>query len=141
MTIMEKIVNVWFTPDRIYIRTDADEIFSRPLEAFPILKEASNAQREEFTIELGGEAIRWKAIDEDIHISSFYDKAEPEPDNEIARIFKKFPQLNVSEVARNLGINKSLLSKYIYGIKKPSEDRVAAIKDALRSLGRELAAV
>lgn len=138
---MEKIVNVWFTPDRIYIRTDADEIFSRPLEAFPILKEASNAQREEFTIELGGEAIRWKAIDEDIHISSFYDKAEPEPDNEIARIFKKFPQLNVSEVARNLGINKSLLSKYIYGIKKPSEDRVAAIKDALRSLGRELAAV
>lgn len=138
---MEKIVNVWFTPDRIYIRTDADEIFSRPLEAFPILKEASNAQREEFTIELGGEAIRWKAIDEDIHISSFYDKAEPEPDNEIARIFKKFPQLNVAEVARNLGINKSLLSKYIYGIKKPSEDRVAAIKDALRSLGRELAAV
>ena len=138
---MEKIVNVWFTPDRIYIRTDADEIFSRPLEAFPILKEASNAQREEFTIELGGEAIRWKAIDEDIHISSFYDKAEPESDNEIARIFKKFPQLNVSEVARNLGINKSLLSKYIYGIKKPSEDRVAAIKDALRSLGRELAAV
>lgn len=138
---MEKIVNVWFTPDRIYIRTDADEIYSRPLEAFPILKEASAAQREEFTIELGGEALRWKAIDEDIHISSFYEKEEPEYDNEIARIFKKFPQLNVSELARNLGMNKSLLSKYIYGIKKPSEERVNAIKECLRSLGKELAAV
>lgn len=138
---MEKILNVWFEPDRIYIRTDADEIYSRPLEAFPLLKEASNAQREEFTIELGGEALRWPAIDEDIHITSFYDKTEPEYDNEVARIFKKFPQLNVSEVARNMGINKSLLSKYIYGIKKPSDQRVSQIKAALRSLGQELAAV
>ena len=138
---MEKIVNVWFEPDRIYIRTDADEIYSRPLEAFPILKDASCAQREEFTIELGGEALRWASIDEDIHITSFYDKTDPEYDNEVARIFKKFPQLNVSEVARNMGINKSLLSKYIYGIKKPSDQRVSQIKAALRSLGQELAAV
>jgi len=139
--IMEKITNVWFTPDRIYIRTDADEIYSRPLEAFPILKDASGAQREEYTIELGGEALRWKAIDEDIHISSFLDAEEPQADNEVARIFKRFPQLNVSEVARGLGMNKSLLSKYIYGIKKPSEQRVSEIKDALRSIGMELATV
>ena len=84
--VMEKILNVWFEPDRIYIRTDADEIYSRPLEAFPLLKEASNAQREEFTIELGGEALRWPAIDEDIHITSFYDKTEPEYDNEVAAV-------------------------------------------------------
>lgn len=138
---MEKILNVWFEPDRIYIRTDADEIYSRPLEAFPLLKEASNAQREEFTIELGGEALRWPAIDEDIHISSFFETSEPEYDNEVARIFKKFPQLNVSEVARNIGINKSLLSKYIYGIKNPSNQRVAQIKETLRSLGQKLASV
>ena len=138
---MEKILNVWFEPDRIYIRTDADEIYSRPLEAFPLLKEASNAQREEFTIELGGEALRWPAIDEDIHISSFFETSEPEYDNEVARIFKKFPQLNVSEVARNIGITKSLLSKYIYGIKNPSDQRVAQIKETLRSLGQKLASV
>ena len=138
---MEKILNVWFEPDRIYIRTDADEIYSRPLEAFPLLKEASNAQREEFTIELGGEALRWPAIDEDIHISSFFETSEPEYDNEVARIFKKFPQLNVSEVARNIGINKSLLSKYIYGIKNPRDQRVAQIKETLRSLGQKLASV
>lgn len=46
-------------------------------------------------------------------------------------IFKRFPQLNVSEVARSMGINKSLLSKYIYGIKKPSDIRKMQIKEAL----------
>lgn len=139
---MERIVNVWFTSDRIYIRTDADEIYSRPLEAFPILKDASVAQREEFTIELDGEALRWKSIDEDIHISSFLDETtEPDMNNEVAVIFKRFPQLNVSEIARNMGINKSLLAKYIYGITKPSDLRLRQIKDALHALGRELAAI
>lgn len=72
---MERILNVWFTPDRIYIRTDKDEIYSRPLECFPLLKGATAAQREEFTLELDGEALRWKSIDEDIHISSFLETA------------------------------------------------------------------
>ena len=138
---MEKIINVWFTAERIYIRTDADKIYSLPLEVFPILKEASSAQREDFTIEMGGEALRWKALDEDIHISSFYDTTEPDYKNEIARIFKRFPQLNVSEVARSIGINKSLLAKYIYGIKKPSESRKLQIKEALHVLGQELITV
>lgn len=138
---MEKILNVWLTPDRIYIRTDADDIYSRPLEAFPTLKEASAAQREEYTVELGGEALRWAAIDEDIHISSFLEEEEPQTDNEVARIFRQFPQLNVSEVARGMGMNKSLLSKYIHGLKKPSVRRVEEIKDALHAIGRSLAVV
>lgn len=84
---MEKIANVWFTPDRIYIRTDADNIYSRSLETFPILKEASGAQREEYTFELGGEALRWKAIDEDIHISSFLEAEELQADdNEVTSV-------------------------------------------------------
>lgn len=100
------------------------------------------AQREEFTIELDGEALRWKSIDEDIHISSFlYEATEPDMNNEVAAIFKRFPQLNVSEIARNIGINKSLLAKYIYGITKPSDLRLRQIKDALHTLGRELAAI
>lgn len=138
---MEKILNVWFTPDRIYIRTDADDIYSRPLEAFPTLKEASVAQREEYTVELGGEALRWAAIDEDIHISSFLEEEEPQTDNEVAQIFRNFPQLNASEVARGLGINKSLMAKYIYGTKKPSKEKMAEIKDALHTIGSALMAV
>ena len=33
------------------------------------------------------------------------------------------------------------LAKYIYGIKKPSDERVAAIKEALHTLGKELVAI
>ena len=56
-------------------------------------------------------------------------------------VFRRFPQLNVSEVARSIGINKSLLSRYIYGIKKPSESRKEQILDSIRQLGWEMAAI
>lgn len=138
---METIKNIWFENGRIYMLSSENKVYSRPLEAFPLLKDATDTQRAAYSIVLRGAALRWDELDEDIHISSFYEKKEPEYDNEIARIFKRFPQLNVSEVARNLGINKSLLSKYIYGIKCPSEERICQIKAALHALGKELVAV
>ena len=138
---METIKNVWFENERIYMLSSEDKVYSRPLEAFPILKEATEAERNAYSIEMRGTALRWKQLDEDVHISSFYTVAEPEYANEIAAIFKRFPQLNVSEVARYVGINKSLLAKYIYGIKKPSDIRVAQIKEALHTIGTQLMAV
>ncbi len=138
---METIKNVWFENERIYMLSSEDKVYSRPLEAFPILKEATDAEREAYSIEMRGTALRWKQLDEDVHISSFYTVAEPESTNEIAAIFKRFPQLNVSEVARYVGINKSLLAKYIYGIKKPSDIRVMQIKEALHAIGSQLMAV
>lgn len=138
---METIKNVWFENERIYMLSSEDKVYSRPLEAFPILKEATDAEREAYSIEMRGTALRWKQLDEDVHISSFYTVAEPVYTNEIAAIFKRFPQLNVSEVARYVGINKSLLAKYIYGIKKPSDIRVMQIKEALHTIGSQLMAV
>ena len=138
MAIIEK---VWFNNERIYLLTDSGETLSRPLEAFPVLKEASEADRNDFKIGRFGDDIRWEKLDEDIHISSFYETVEPDPENEVGRIFRQFPQLNVSEMARYIGINKSLLAKYIYGIKKPSEERMRQIKDALHVIGKELIAV
>lgn len=138
---METIKNVWFENERIYMLSSEDKVYSRPLEAFPILKEATDAEREAYSIEMRGTALRWKQLDEDVHISSFYTVAEPVYTNEIASIFKRFPQLNVSEVARYVGINKSLLAKYIYGIKKPSDIRVMQIKEALHTIGSQLMAV
>lgn len=138
---METIKNIWFENERIYMLSSEDKVYSRPLEAFPVLKDASETERKNYTIEMRGTALRWKDLDEDIHISSFYNTEEPDYENEIAAIFKRFPQLNVSEVARSIGINKSLLSKYIYGIKKPSIQRKMQIKEALHVLGEELIAV
>ena len=135
------IEKVWFNDERIYLQTDGGEILSRPLEAFPVLKEASEAERNDFKIGRFGDDIRWEKLDEDVHISSFYETVEPNPENEVGKIFRQFPQLNVSEMARYIGINKSLLAKYIYGIKKPSEERMRQIKDALHVIGKELIAV
>ena len=38
---MTKIEKVWFDENRIYLKTDQGEEQSRPLEAFPILKDAT----------------------------------------------------------------------------------------------------
>ena len=138
---MEKIVKLWFDGGRIYILTDQGNTYSRPLEAFPLLLEATPEQREQFEIGMDGDDVRWDEIDEDIHISSFFVKEEPQTDNPIASVFKRFPWLNVSEVARSIGINKSLLSRYIYGIKKPSPQRTAQILDTIRQMGKEMASI
>lgn len=135
------IVKVWFDDGRIYIRTESGSVYSRPLEAFPVLLEATPAQRARYEIGFLGDDIHWEEIDEDIHVSSFLEAAEPDAENNIARIFKRFPQLNVSEMARTIGIDKSLLSRYIYGIKKPSAQREKTIIEAIRSLGKEMASI
>lgn len=136
-----KIKEIWFDGGRIFMRDTMGIVYTRPLEAFPLLKEATDAQRDDYVIDPQGDAVRWPSIDEDIHVSSFLERQEPNEENEIARIFHRFPQLNVSEVARQMGINKSLLSKYIYGIKTPSERRRLEIRQALHTLGEELLTV
>lgn len=138
---MARIEELWFSTNRIWIKTDDDVTYSRPLEAFPTLLDATDEQRQAFKIGRFGDDVRWEAIDEDIHISSFFQTEEPDYNNELSEIFKKFPQLNISEVARSMGIHKSLLSKYIYGIKRPSEQRKNQIKAALHQLGQELIAI
>lgn len=138
---METIKNLWFEGNRIYMRTTEGNVLSRPLEAYPELQEATTEQRNDYTIEDEGRAIRWESIDADLHISSFYNTTEPNDQNEVAQMFKRFPWLNVSEVARVMGINKSLLARYIYGISKPSEQRVAQIRQTLHGFARELETV
>ena len=135
---MEKIKNIWFDESRIYMKTTEGRDLSRPLEAYPELKEASMEQRNDFSIDEEGTSIRWEALDADMHISSFYETGEPNRQNEVAAMFKRFPWLNVSEVANAIGINKSLLARYIYGISKPSEQRLNQIRVTLHALGTEL---
>ena len=138
---MEAIHKLWFNKGRIWIKTVRGNTYSRPLEAFPLLLEATPEQRARFEIGIDGDDIRWEEIDEDIHISSFFENAEPDTNNPIAEVFRRFPQLNVSEVARTIGINKSLLSRYIYGIKNPSAQRTEQILETIRKIGREMAEV
>ena len=135
---MEKIKSLWFDENRIYIRTTENRVLSRPLEAYIELQEASAEERNDFVIDSDGVSIRWEALDADMHISSFYETTEPNYRNEVAEMFNRFPWLNVSEVANAIGINKSLLARYIYGISKPSEQRLKQIRKALHEMGKEL---
>ena len=135
---MEKIKSLWFDENRIYIRTTENRVLSRPLEAYIELQEASAEERNDFVIDKDGVSIRWEKLDADMHISSFYETTEPNYHNEVAEMFNRFPWLNVSEVANTIGINKSLLARYIYGISKPSEQRLDQIRKALHEMGKEL---
>ena len=65
---MEKIKNLWFDRHRIYMRTMNGRVLSRPLEAYPELEEATTEQRNNYTIEDEGRAIRWEELDADMHI-------------------------------------------------------------------------
>ena len=74
---MGQIKNLWFDGNRIYMRTTNGKVYSRPLKAYPELEEATTEQRNDFTIDEDGMAIRWEALDADMHISSFYETSEP----------------------------------------------------------------
>ena len=50
----EKILQVWFDDERIFIRTDKGNEFSLALEIFPRLKDATPEQRNAFVIEPWG---------------------------------------------------------------------------------------
>ena len=52
---MEKIKTVWFDADRIYMKTQEGKVYSRPLEAYPDLKDASPEQRSDYVIGDDGE--------------------------------------------------------------------------------------
>lgn len=119
------------------METENGEIFSRPLEAFPILLNATDKQRQNFEIGKYKDDVRWEELDEDIHINSFFEEKEPEQ-NPIGELFKKYPQINVSAFSQQIGINRSLMAKYIYGIKTPSTERLKLILQGIRQLGKEL---
>lgn len=135
---MEEIKDVWFDNNRIYIKLEDGMTYNRPLEAFPTLMEATDDQRNAYEINRFGDAIRWRQLDEDIHVSSFLETSEPCRDNNVAQIFQQFPWLNITEVARMMNIHKSVLLSYIYGMKEPSTERMKMLRETLHLMGAKM---
>ena len=73
-----------------------------------------------------------------IHLQGFFDKQEPTP---LYKFFMSHPELNVSALARRMGISQSLMAQYISGKKKASKTRMNLIFDTIREVGKELEAV
>ena len=137
---MKTIAEIWFSENRIFMKTEQGEIYSRPLESFPLLKNATDAERLNFKIGMLKDDVRWENIDEDIHIDNFFSDEEPKL-NPIGNFFSAHPQINVSSFAKQIRINKSLMAKYIYGIKTPSKKRKKEIQFGLHELATELSSV
>ena len=117
---MKTIAEIWFSENRIFQKTEQGDVYSRPLEVFPLLKNATKSEREDFKIGKFKDDIRWEFLDEDIHINSFLSDVEPKH-NAIGEFFSTHPQINVSSFAKQIGINKSLMAKYIYGFGNPCQ--------------------
>ena len=66
----KKIKTIEFADEMILTTTTDGQIYCRPIDAFPLLQNASDEQRRAYTIGKFGDDVRWEAIDEDIHVSS-----------------------------------------------------------------------
>lgn len=133
---MEKIEKVWLTDDAVWIRTvDGQEAYEK-FNDYPRLRYASPEQRANYETDDYG--IHWKDIDEDLSFEGFFDKRET---TQLYKVFMAHPELNVSAIARRLGMSQSLMAQYISGKKNASEARITLILDTVREIGQELIAV
>lgn len=129
-----KITEIWFDADYIIGRDEEGREYKQSLLWYPRLRSASAEERSQYTMGLDG--IHWRNIDEDVSFESFeYEDAEP---NALQRFFLTHKEINVSEFARSMGMNPTLLRNYINGFKKPSKEREQEIIDHIHKLGKEM---
>ena len=66
------ITKVWIDETAVYIKTIDDKVFSHQFADFPLLRNATPAQRADFRT--GKIGIRWESIDEDLSYRGFMKK-------------------------------------------------------------------
>ena len=130
---MVEIERIWLTDDAVWIRTkdgrEARELFID----FPRLADADKDALSSFVADEYG--ISWPDLDEDLSYEGFFDSRHT---NDLHEFFKSHPELNVSAIARRMGISQSLFAQYISGMKKPSAERLDAILSTIQEIGREV---
>lgn len=128
-----KIKKIWFDDEYIYGLGDNGTTYRQALIWYQKLRNATEKEREEYVFGLDG--IHWRNLDEDVSFESFeYEDAEP---SKMQRFFLTHKEINISEFAKLIGINPSLLRSYINGFKKPSKEREALILSYIRKIGQE----
>ena len=130
------IEKIWLTDTAIWIRTADGKEACEVFDDYPRLRNATQEQRLQYEADAFG--IHWEALDEDLSYEGFFSKQEP---TALYKLFIAHPELNVSALARRMGISQSLMAQYISGKKKPSESRLTMIYETIREVGKELIAV
>ena len=67
---MMKILNLWFSDDRMFIETTKNKVMSVAISRFPRLMSANENQKKSWKQYHDG--LRWEDIDEDISLNSFF---------------------------------------------------------------------
>ncbi len=62
-------IKVWTEQRFIYIELTDGRIFGFPADRFRILSQATEHQLQKVSIEVGGHALRWEELDEDLTVS------------------------------------------------------------------------
>jgi len=57
---------------------------------------------------------------------------------DVAQVFNLYQSIHSTGFAKRIGMNQSLLSQYVNGIKKPSEKQARRILEGVVNFGREL---
>lgn len=131
-----KINNIRFTDTDIIGVDESGKEWKQSLLWYPGLKNATTEQR--YNYEVGFDGFHWRNVDEDVSFESFfYEDAEPTP---LQRFFLTHKEIKISEFAKMVGIDATLLRNYINGFKKPSQAREQVILDGIHTLAREYAA-
>ncbi len=130
---MMTIEKIWITETEIWIRTSDGQQACEEISSYPRLKVATKKQLNNFTSDKWG--IHWDELDEDLSFEGFFKEKKT---SELYDIFMAHPEINVSAVARRLGMSQSLLAQYICGSKRPSAERLELIKSEIRLIGQEL---
>lgn len=130
-----EIKKIWFDNDYIYGEDSNGKTYKQSLLWYPKLRNATDEERKNY--KFGFDGIHWRNLDEDISFESFgYEDAEPTP---LQRFFLTHKEINVSEFAKQIGINTTLLRNYINGFKKPSKEREQQILQHVHAIGKEYA--
>ena len=134
---MKELSNIRFDAEFIYATDENGRTLRQSLLWYPALKDASEEERQNYTV--GFDGFHWRCLDEDISFESFeYDDAVPTP---LQEFFLSHKEINVAEFAKRIGINATLLRNYINGFKKPSKERERQIVEEINKLGREYISV
>ncbi len=132
-----RIKSIRFTDNDIVGVDESGKEWKQSLLWYPGLKNATTEQRHDYEVGLDG--FHWRNVDEDVSFESFfYEDAQPTP---LQRFFLTHKEIKISEFAKMIGIDATLLRNYINGFKKPSQAREKIILDGIHTLAREYAAV
>ena len=128
-----KLGKLSFDNGFIYAQDETGRMYKQSLLWYPALLSATDEQRQNYTTGLGG--FHWRDSDEDISFESFtYEDAVPSTFQEFFLVHK---EINVSEFAKRIGLNPTLMRNYINGFKKPSKIREQQIINAIHEIGKE----